>query len=158
MRNVPVYNLGGQEILDRVSVKHAIQMLHRKVATIRETSAAGTFGEFQIPKSVELVRYIYAKWQYNATGRVPFKKIGVLRRDKFVCAYCGKQGRNKVDTVDHILPKWQGNALTWANAVAACQPCNNKKGGRSPKEAGMKLLFTPRVPGFQEAYELTRTH
>lgn len=158
MRNVSVYNLGGQEILASVSVKHAIQMLHRKVATIREALKEGTFGEYQIPKSVELVRYIYAKWQYSTTGRVPFNKTGILRRDNYTCAYCGKQGKKIVNTVDHILPKWQKNALSWSNGIAACQPCNNKKGGRSPKEAGMKLLFAPRVPGFQEAYELTRTH
>lgn len=153
---VTVYNLGGIDVLDHVSLKHAIHMLHRKVATVRETVGEGTFGHYRIPKSVELVRYVYAKWKYTHTGKIPFNKHGVLKRDNYTCAYCGKTGKEKVNTVDHILPKWQGNTLTWNNAVAACKSCNNKKGGRSPKEAGMKLRYPVRVPSFQEAYDLTR--
>lgn len=146
--SVIVYNLGGQEILGRVSLTHAITMIHKHKARIKEAIEGEHFGPFPVPKAVELLRYVYARWKYDRTGVVPFNKRGVLRRDNFTCAYCG----GKANTVDHVLPRWKGNALTWENAVAACQPCNGKKGGRSPREAGMKLLFTPRIPSFREAY------
>lgn len=154
MKAVIVYNLGGQEMLHSVSLKHAMTMVHRGVARIKETITLTK--EKEIPKSLELVKYVYAKWRYQTTGKIPYKKIGVLRRDNYTCAYCGKQNKTKVNTVDHIFPKWKGGELTWANTVAACQPCNGKKGGRTPKEAGMKLLYTPKTVSFQEAYDLTR--
>jgi hypothetical protein len=35
---------------------------------------------------------------------------------------------------------------TWTNVVTACKPCNLRKGPRTPKDAGMKLLIKPHVP------------
>jgi hypothetical protein len=149
--NVVIYNLGGKEELGRVSVQHAIKMVYKNIARIYESVPGESFGPFEKPKAIELLKYVYARWKYDRTGEVPFSKRAVLRRDKHLCAYCG----GKATTVDHIMPKWQGNALTWMNAIAACQPCNHKKGGRSPREAGMKMRFAPRVPSFAEAYAWT---
>ncbi len=148
---VTVYNLGGEEPLGRVSLQHAIVMIAKGKARILEAISGETFGPYEKPKAVELLRYVYAKWKYNKTGEVPFSKRGVLRRDGHTCGYCGKHA----DTVDHILPKWLGNAASWTNSVAACRNCNQKKGGRSPKEAGMKLIISPRTPSFAEAYGWT---
>lgn len=153
---VYLYNLGGQELLKRVDMKKAMNMLWRGVARVLEADE-GTFGGFERPKSLELVRYQVTKWRYEKTGRVPFSRAGILRRDNFTCAYCGKVGTINTMTADHVMPKWQGNPLSWTNGITACQPCNNKKGGRSPKEAGMKLLFAPRTPSFEEAYRLTHS-
>ena len=148
---VTVYNMGGKEVLGRVGLQHAITMIHKGKAKILEAVTGEKFGPYERPKAVELLRYVYARWKYDRTGEVPFSKRGVLRRDGFKCAYCGKHA----DTVDHILPKWKGNAASWMNSIAACRPCNQKKGGRSPREAGMKLNFNPRVPSFHEAYGWT---
>lgn len=152
MSNGPVllYNAGGHELLKRVTVEKAMNMIWRGVARVLEADE-GTFGGFERPRSLELVRYVVTKWRYKATGKVPFSRKGVLRRDNYTCAYCGKYG----NTLDHVLPKWKGNAATWNNSVCACQPCNNKKGGRSPKEAGMKLRFNPFEPSFEQAYRFT---
>ena len=148
---VTVYNLGGGEVLGRVSLQHAITMIYKGKAKIKEAIEGVYFGPFERPKAVELLHYVVAKWKYSRTGEVPFSKRGVLRRDNYECGYCGKHA----DTVDHILPKWAGNAASWMNSVAACRKCNQKKGGHSPKEAGMKLLISPRVPSFHEAYGWT---
>jgi len=148
---VLLFNQGGVELLKRVDMHKAMNMLWRGVARILEVDE-GTFGEFERPKSLELVRYVVTKWRYEKTGKVPFSRVGILRRDNFTCAYCSKKGTRATMTVDHVLPKWQGNGMSWNNGVAACQPCNNKKGGRSPKEAGMKMLITPYVPPFKDAY------
>lgn len=148
---VTVYNQGGVELLGRVSLHHAITMLHKEKALVKEAVPGKKFGKFDLPRAVELVKYVYAKWKYNRTGMVPFSKKGVLRRDNYTCAYCGKHA----STVDHVLPKWEGNSATWNNSVAACFPCNNKKGGRSPDQAGMpiKHVKMPWTPSFADAYE-----
>jgi Restriction endonuclease len=150
---VLVYNLGGKELLGRVRLHQAINMLHKEKATVFEAVEGQFFGKYPFPKAIQLVRYVYAKWKYEITGKVPFKKIGVLRRDNFTCAYCGVTGERKVTSVDHVFPKWQGGTLTWNNAVAACVPCNFKKAGRTPEEAGMPIKYVKRYePMFRDAY------
>ena len=153
--SVLVYNLGGTELLHRVSLKHAMTMLWKGKARVLESD--GEIAGFERPTALELLRYVVAKWKYARTGEVPFSKLGVFRRDNFTCGYCGKHLSRNECTADHILPKWQGNAASWNNSITSCFPCNNKKGGRSPKEAGMKLLFQPRTPSFAEAYNFSHS-
>jgi 5-methylcytosine-specific restriction endonuclease McrA len=79
---------------------------------------------------------------------VPYKKImlsrrNILRRDRHHCQYCGSGDRL---TLDHVLPKSRGGKDTWENLVAACVPCNNRKGNRTPEEAGMPLTRRPFRP------------
>jgi 5-methylcytosine-specific restriction endonuclease McrA len=67
-------------------------------------------------------------------------------RDGGVCAYCGQKIAQVEATVDHITPRWAGGKSTWENLVCACKRCNNRKGGRTPSEAGMTLLHNPHIP------------
>lgn len=80
--------------------------------------------------------------------RVPYRVIlsrkNVLRRDNFRCQYCGNIGQSL--TIDHILPRSKHGEDTWENLVAACMPCNNRKGDRTPDEARMPLLRRPMRP------------
>ncbi len=81
-------------------------------------------------------------------AHVPYKKImltrrNVLRRDRFRCQYCGAADRL---TLDHVMPKSRGGRDTWDNLVAACVPCNNRKGNRTPEEAHMPLRRKPFRP------------
>ena len=73
-----------------------------------------------------------------------WSRRGVLERDGHRCAYCG----GPANTVDHVRPRsrWPKptQANTWLNTVAACATCNNRKGGRSLAEAGMRFR-----PGFR---------
>ena len=43
---------------------------------------------------------------------------------------------------------------TWENVVAACVPCNHRKAGRTPAQAGMRLLKEPRQPRANPYYHL----
>lgn len=79
---------------------------------------------------------------------VPYKKImltrrNLLRRDRSRCQYCGTSEKL---TLDHVLPRSRGGRDTWENLVTACMPCNNRKGNRTPEEAGMRLLRPPFRP------------
>lgn len=126
------------EPLQRVSMRHAIKMLVREVAVIEE-SDSGTFGPFPKPKVLRLVRYVVTRWMHRRSHLCT--KSAIKARDK-MCGYCGGQA----ETVDHILPRSRGGALTWENAVAACLRCNHRKADRTPAEAGMKLLVEPVRP------------
>lgn len=146
---VIVYNLGGQEILGKVSVRKAIKNVIKGTYRIIDEVEGATYGPFSMPKAVELTRYIYARWKYERKGVIPYSKKAIFLRDGYECAYCGKYG----NTIDHINPKSKGNPASWTNSITACQPCNGKKGARTPQEAGMKLRFSAYVPAFEDAYK-----
>ena len=73
----------------------------------------------------------------------------VRARDGDSCRYCGTV-INWADrksplggTYDHVVPMIQGGPETIENLVSCCRRCNNRKGARSPEQAGMVLLPTP---------------
>ncbi len=70
----------------------------------------------------------------------------LFRRDRQICAYCGKHFHADDLTRDHIKPKAQGGLDVWMNVVAACQRCNQHKDCRTPEQAKMELLYIPYVP------------
>jgi 5-methylcytosine-specific restriction endonuclease McrA len=51
------------------------------------------------------------------------------------CAYCGTT-EAKFE-VEHIVPKSRGGSNRLGNLTIACRDCNQKKGNRTPEEAGM---------------------
>ena len=86
----------------------------------------------------------------KAYVRLPYKRIlltrkNVLRRDRQRCQYCGSKDRL---TIDHVMPKSRGGKDTWDNLVAACVPCNNRQGNRTPEEASMELSRKPFRPSY----------
>jgi hypothetical protein len=76
------------------------------------------------------------------TGR---SSRSVFQRDGYRCQYC----QAKANTLDHVVPRCQGGLSTWSNLVACCLPCNQHKGGRTPEQAGMKLLRPVQGPRYQ---------
>jgi 5-methylcytosine-specific restriction endonuclease McrA len=124
------------------SVERAVILIHLRKAELVE-ALPGRFlrspsVRFPWPSIVRLKVFV----------RVPYRRImlsrkNVLRRDRFRCQYCGS--RDKL-TVDHVVPKSRGGRDTWKNLVAACTSCNNRKGNRTPEEAGMPLRRKPFRP------------
>ncbi len=84
---------------------------------------------------------LFRHWQSKAPTR-----RAVFIRDNFTCAYCGKFVKDSEATVDHVIPKSKNGKWCWENLVTCCSSCNQKKGNRTPEEAGMKLLFKPKKP------------
>jgi len=128
--------------LHRVTVKHAIRMLLRRVAEIHEAEPDRQLGVFPLPKVVRLVHYVVTKWRYSSGPA--WSRNGVLARDHYSCAYCGRTAT----TVDHVMPSSRGGANSWSNTVAACGGCNQRKGDRTPVEARMPLRMTPAAPSW----------
>ena len=53
-------------------------------------------------------------------------KQRILRRDGFICQYCGQEA----NTVDHVIPRRLNGNDSDDNLVASCSRCNLSKGGR----------------------------
>ena len=72
-----------------------------------------------------------------------FTRFNVFLRDGFRCAYCGS---HEDLTFDHLVPRSKGGRTSWENIVAACSPCNLRKGGRMAHEIGMHPSVRPHRP------------
>lgn len=78
--------------------------------------------------------------------KVRFSRVNVFTRDGFRCQYCGdKKGMESLN-YDHVVPRVRGGKTSWENIVTSCYACNDRKGSRTPDEAGMKLLRKPFKP------------
>ena len=77
---------------------------------------------------------------------VRFSRINVYTRDGFRCQYCGEKKAMRDLNYDHVIPRVKGGKTIWENIVTSCYVCNDRKGCRSPEEAGMKLRKKPYKP------------
>ena len=94
----------------------------------------------RIPSVVVLRDYV--KHQQTTA----FTRFNLFLRDEFSCQYCGRHGEV---TFDHVLPKCRGGKTSWENVVAACAPCNLKKGARDLRTSGLKLRKIPAKPSIK---------
>ena len=77
-----------------------------------------------------------------------FNRRNVFARDSNRCQYCNRNQPTSELSLDHVIPKSKGGPTTWDNIVCACVACNVRKGGRTPREAGMNLIRKPRKPRY----------
>lgn len=57
-------------------------------------------------------------------------------------------------TLDHVVPVSRGGLKSWTNIVTACRDCNQRKGGRTPREAEMPLKSRPAEPKWLTRVEM----
>ena len=101
----------------------------------------------KVPSVVVLKDYVKPR------KRVAFTRFNLFLRDEFCCQYCGRKGEL---TFDHIVPRASGGITSWENVVAACSPCNMRKGSKSLRRAGMSLRKPTRTPGAEELRNVGR--
>ncbi len=91
---------------------------------------------------------------------VRFSRFNIYARDGNRCQYCGRQFQRAELNLDHVVPRSRGGTSVWENVVCSCHRCNRLKGGRTPAEAGMRLVRLPRrpqwTPFMTETYSLRR--
>ena len=91
---------------------------------------------------------------------VRFSRFNIYARDGNRCQYCGRQFPRTELNLDHVVPRSRGGMSAWENVVCSCHRCNRLKGGRTPAEAGMRLVRQPRrpqwTPFMTETYSLRR--
>jgi 5-methylcytosine-specific restriction endonuclease McrA len=105
--------------------------------------------EIAVPRVIRLLSY----------DRLPKTRVRLNRRNLFArdsnrCQYCGKRFRTPELSIDHVLPRSRGGRTVWPNVVCACMKCNVRKGGRTPVEAGMRLIREPVQPRFSPVISL----
>lgn len=101
----------------------------------------------KIPSVIALRQFVRPS-EYPA-----FTRFNLFLRDRFCCQYCGS---TRDLTFDHVIPRRAGGRTTWENVSTACSPCNLKKGGRTPQEAGMTLAEEPIRPTTWQLHEYGR--
>lgn len=131
------------EILTSVSWERAVTLVVTGIAEIHDAYEGRYVHSSSLivpfPKIIKLMKYIYVRATLTldtATNK------SILARDNYRCGYCSARAK----TIDHVLPRSRGGKNTWINLISSCFSCNNFKADRTPEEAGMKLLWEPRVP------------
>jgi 5-methylcytosine-specific restriction endonuclease McrA len=97
--------------------------------------------EIEVPKIIRLL--FYDKYPQS---NVKFNRRNIFARDENRCQYCGRRFPTSELSLDHVIPKAYNGKTTWTNIVCSCTECNKLKGGRTPEEAGMKLIRKPVKP------------
>lgn len=142
------------EPLTIVSVRRALRLVLDEKAEILEIDDSRVFRserrELPCPVVIRLVRYVHVPRKFRRQVTNTF----LFARDGYCCQYCGRHRRElrgrEFLTRDHVVPLSRGGGNDWGNVVAACSPCNNRKGNRLPKEVGMKLRSVPSEPNHVE--------
>ncbi|MCS7153928.1 MAG: HNH endonuclease [Bacteroidia bacterium] len=124
--------------------KRAIVLILKNKAEVVEARSDKVLrtvrAEYPFPSIIRLMRYVPVPYKH-----IPLTRENIFRRDGYRCAYCGATHNL---TIDHVIPRSQGGDDSWENLVTACEPCNHRKGNRTPQQAGMKLLVRPRRPHY----------
>jgi 5-methylcytosine-specific restriction endonuclease McrA len=142
------------------SVKRAFSLLYQGVAkAIDEQYRLYEFADWAalsasqhdcittVNRSIRVPRVlVLSAYEYLPKGRVRFSRLNIYARDHDTCQYCGRTLPRSELNLDHVVPRCDGGKTTWENVVCSCVPCNLKKGGRTPEQAGMKLLRKPFRP------------
>ena len=158
MVNLPVLVINqSYEPLSICKVRRAVVLVYCGKAEVIENgrgSIHSVIDTFDVPSVIRLAQFVKRPRQQRRMTR-----LEVFNRDKYVCQYCGRETGDL--TLDHVVPKWHGGEHSWENVVSACIPCNRRKAGRTPKEAGMPLIHQPQAPhndGFRVPYQYIGKH
>lgn len=111
----------------------ALEVHHERVGVVG--------GFIRVPRVLLLLAY-----ERVPKRHVRFSRFNIYARDGNRCQYCGVRFARTELNLDHVVPRSRGGISTWENVVCSCHGCNRRKGGRSPEEAGMKLIKRPRRP------------
>ena len=144
MINIPVLVLNqSYEPLSICRVRRAVVLLYQSKAEMLENGSGFIHSASHVFPVPSVIRLAIAVRRAPRSGR-KLTRLEVFKRDRYICQYCGKETRQL--TLDHVLPRYRGGQHTWENVVSACVPCNRRKAGRTPREAGMRLIHQPSRP------------
>ena len=134
------------------SARRAITLVFKGGALVEEVSPytiRTSRINIPVPNVIRLTHYRRVPRQNRSVSRK-----GILLRDGFTCQYCRAKLVPAQLTLDHVLPRSRGGGSVWENLVASCFSCNNRKGDRTPQEAGMPLVRPPRQLGIHAKHRL----
>ncbi len=132
------------EPLNITNIRRAITLLYLGKAVVVETidrPLRSARVRLAAPSVVRLAYYVRRPYPQLRVSRK-----GIFARDSHRCQYCGEAELPL--TLDHVIPLSRGGGHDWTNLVTSCVACNNRKGDRTPEEAGMGFLQAPFRPRF----------
>ena len=152
------------------NIRRAFALLYKRLAEV-VTVEDGSFATYDFHTWTELSQYkmIFEPTQHewirtvrlqiavprvirlHGSDKMPRNDVKFNRRNLFArdgnrCQYCGRKFSTNALSLDHVTPRSRGGKTTWDNVVCACLRCNVRKGGRTPQEAGIKLIRLPAKP------------
>jgi 5-methylcytosine-specific restriction endonuclease McrA len=142
------------EPINVCAARRALVLVLKGVAAPEETASLHVHSARQtlhVPSVIRLLEYRRIPMQARSLSRK-----NILMRDRYTCQYCLRTFGSNELTLDHVIPRSRAGETTWENLVACCHPCNNKKGSRTPEEAGMKLARAPRPFSLHTSRHLMR--
>lgn len=142
------------EPINICAARRAIVLVLKGVATAEEQShltVRSAIKSVTLPSVIRLLGYRRIPHQTRALSRK-----NILMRDRFTCQYCQRMLPSGELTLDHVLPRSRSGESAWENLVACCHDCNNRKGSRTPEEAGMRLVRQPRSFSLHTSRHLMR--
>ncbi len=138
MLNSPVLVLNASyEPISICSVKKAVILVMKGAACVQENYARHLRAariKMPVPSVIRLLTYRHLPRRANVVSR-----RNILIRDRYICQYCKDKHAPGSLTLDHVIPRSRGGASDWGNLVACCYSCNNRKGNKTPEEAGLTL-------------------
>ena len=142
------------EPINICAARRAIVLVLKGVAATEEINGHfmhSTRVAIRVPSVIRLLEYRRIPHQTRALSRK-----NILMRDRYTCQYCHRTLPSSELTLDHVVPRSRAGESNWENLVACCNPCNNKKGNRTPEESGMKLARPPRPFSLHTSRHLMR--
>ena len=140
------------EAIHVASARRALTMVFKGAAVVEEVSAYTVRTariNVPVPSVIRLMKYRRVP-RLNRT----VSRKGIMLRDRNTCQYCRAELPPRSLTLDHVTPRSRAGTSTWENLVACCFACNNKKGDRTPQEAGMVLARQPRQISIHARHKL----
>jgi 5-methylcytosine-specific restriction endonuclease McrA len=123
-----------------------------EVIAVHDREIRAVSFSFKMPSVIRLLRFVRIKRHFDY---VPFSRANIYARDEHTCQYCNEDFPTQELTFDHVVPVAYGGRKDWENIVTCCVRCNRRKGGRTPSEAGMRLVRHPRRPNSAPAIRIT---
>jgi 5-methylcytosine-specific restriction endonuclease McrA len=142
------------EPINICAARRALVLVLKGIAAAEELSSTAvhsTRRSVRVPSVIRLLEYRRIPHQTRALSRK-----NILMRDRYTCQYCLKILPAGELTLDHVIPRSRAGESAWENLVACCHLCNNRKGSRTPEEAGMKLARQPRPFSLHTSRHLMR--
>src|ERR1035438_2542528 len=142
------------EPINICAARRALVLVLKGVASAEEESASAIHSAraaVRLPSVIRLLEYRPLPRQTRAWwGK------NILMRDPYTCQYCHRTLPSGELTLDPVVPRSRAGESAWENLVACCHVCNNRKGSRTPEEAGMKLVRQPRPFSLHTSRHLMR--
>src|SRR5246500_1705078 len=142
------------EPINICGARRALVLVLKGVASAEEESTQAIHSAraaLRLPSVIRLLEYRRIPHQTRALSRK-----NILMRDRYTCQYCHRTLPSAELTLNHVIPRSRAGESAWENLVACCHPCNNRKGSRTPEEAGMKLARQPRPFSLHTSRHLMR--